>query len=705
MKNVWKDMTSRIAALAAALLTFITMLWGGNISAPVAFAEEAPGYDATNVLDDLESAEIDGKAFDLKDYPFDEKRDTAVLLFAEYCYSFYYDKQGNYGLYLYVYNPQGLVFDTKSGRNTVTLAVGDTSEYTEYPLEYLNRSERTDYEGLFYKFKVRLTNAERTEILDKLNSTERFYHVSGAELLEAGQINPKDITVNAEYRYSGYAAGYGSLNSSVNNNTLTYTKLEGEVFTVGEEGIRQTFYRPEGSNGTNSYTQDTLQSVYFAVPDRYFETYGILSELRAEWLKARTAWGLVTGTQKYYDAFLGAVGYSVDNSSPLYGTSLDGTQLPFLDYALYTTSNIDDRYVFNYGGRVDGATTIPYIAYVFPTEEWGTDAADDYVVPWTEMREWMEEYHDAYDHSRTYVQESPSDPPTGWVPMSWRFDPPYAGEYLEVDGVTYGYSKALFESWDSHKTVVDIPREQKFSLTNETISQSWWQKLFGGGTEISSDTFDDIEAIHIVEESDFKASEQLTCDGLYIDRSDYEDFRAFYEEAEKNGERVVLLRYDVGEYSALEAAEGIPYNGGQTTGIEDGDTNARIFQMDVYIGFDLISLTFDNGEQEFVIPVVSDPIDTGSDSTGAIHTTSDKTLLDRLKEWWERFQDSDGMNVIRIILAVVIVVLLILIVLLIVDKITAIVSRKKPKPKQTTRKTTKKKKTTSAKKKSTKAKK
>lgn len=690
MKSKWKKLTGRIAALAAALLTFITMLWGGNISAPVAFAEDTPGYDATNVLDDLEGAEIDGKAFDLKDYPFDEKRDTAVLLFAEYCYSFYYDKQGNYGLYLYVYNPQGLVFDTGSGRNTVTLAVGDTSEYAEYPLEYLNRSERTNYEGLFYKFKVRLTNAERTEILDKLNSSERFYHVSGAELLEAGQINPKDITVNAEYRYSGYAAGYGSLNSSVNNNTLTYTKLEGEVFTVGEEGIRQTFYRPEGSNGTNSYTQDTLQSVYFAVPDRYFESYGILSELRAEWLKARTAWGMVTGTQKYYDAFLGAVGYSVENSSPLYGTAIDGTQLPFLDYALYTTSNIDDRYVFNYGGRVDGAKTIPYLAYVFPTKEWGTDAADDYVVPWTEMREWMEGYHDAYDHSRTYVQESPSDPPTGWVPMSWRFDPPYAGEYLEVDGVTYGYSKALFESWDSHKTVVDIPREQKFSLTNETISQSWWQKLFGGGTEISSDTFDDIEAIHIVEESDFKASEQLTCDGLYIDRSDYEDFRAFYEEAEKNGERVVLLRYDVGEYSALEAAEGIPYNGEQTTGIEDGDTNARIFQMDVYIGFDLISLTFDNGEQEFVIPVVSDPIDTGSDSTGAIDTTSDKTLLDRLKEWWERFQDSDGMNVIRIILAVVIVVLVILIVVQIVDKITAIASRKKPKPK-TTKKTKKKK--------------
>ena len=42
MKSKWKKLTGRIAALAVMLLTFITMLWGGNISAPVAFAEETP---------------------------------------------------------------------------------------------------------------------------------------------------------------------------------------------------------------------------------------------------------------------------------------------------------------------------------------------------------------------------------------------------------------------------------------------------------------------------------------------------------------------------------------------------------------------------------------------------------------------------------------------------------------------------------------
>ena len=120
---------SVFAALFLMLFTVISTIWGGKDSALVAFADGAPEYDGTNVLEDLEGGKIDGKAFALNDYPFDEDRDTAVLLFAEYCYSFYFDKQGNYGLYLYVYNPKGLVFDTESGRNTVTLAVGDTSEY------------------------------------------------------------------------------------------------------------------------------------------------------------------------------------------------------------------------------------------------------------------------------------------------------------------------------------------------------------------------------------------------------------------------------------------------------------------------------------------------------------------------------------------------------------------------------------------------
>ena len=323
---------------------------------------------------------------------------------------------------------------------------------------------------------------------------------------------------------------------------------------------------------------------------------------------------------EYYKAFLECVGYSTKNTSPLWGTN----KLPFTDYGLYAPSTADkEGYAFNC--NVSGAQNIPYLAYVLPTDEWGKDKADGYVVSWQQINEWMKGYHDTYDKPKNYITPKPDGAPSGWVPSSWTFNPPYNGEYLEADGVTYAYSRALFESWDEKKTVVDIPRDKKLSLTSEKISQSWWQKMFGGSGVVSSTTFDDIEAIYCVAASDFKASKQLTCDGLYISLSDYDDFKKFYDTATKQDETVVLLRFDVGEYSALEASEGIPYDGnGVLQGIKTGDTNARLFQMNVYLGFDIISLPFDNGEETFVIPVVSDPIDAGGASTGALHTNSDK---------------------------------------------------------------------------------
>ena len=70
-----------------------------------------------------------------------------MLSLVEYCYSFYPEKQDNYGLYVYVYNPKGLKFDTGSSLNTIQLAYGESTStnYAKYPLKYLNCSTETNY--------------------------------------------------------------------------------------------------------------------------------------------------------------------------------------------------------------------------------------------------------------------------------------------------------------------------------------------------------------------------------------------------------------------------------------------------------------------------------------------------------------------------------------------------------------------------------
>ena len=160
-------------------------------------------------MDDLTNATVNGEPFDLEKYNFDTKKNTQVLSFIEYCYSFYKEKQGDFGLYVYVYNPKGLKFDTESVLNQVQFAITNETDstYTKYPLKFLNMSKKADYEGLFYKFKVFLSDEQKKDILGKVNSSNRVYKVSGIELLTKGDVNATEYAVNTTYSYSGYAKG------------------------------------------------------------------------------------------------------------------------------------------------------------------------------------------------------------------------------------------------------------------------------------------------------------------------------------------------------------------------------------------------------------------------------------------------------------------------------------------------------------------
>ncbi len=680
MQKILKQNIIRFTALFVLFVLCVAMVLGSQMTAPVAYADTITGnleFEKTNVMDDLENTTIDGVSFDVKDYSFDEKRDTDMLLFAEYCYSFYTNKQGNYSLYVYVYNPQGLVFDTHSNRNAIELSVGDTSDYVKYPLQYLNKSELTNYEGLFYKFKVYLTGEQKTAILEKLNSSERFYHISGIELLEEGETNPRDWNVNSEYRYSGYANGYGSV-SGGESDTLTYTKKQGETALITSDYIGQTYYRPDGNNGKNNYTYDTLQSVYFSVPNDLTEKYGTLSEVRAEWLKVVTSWGLVTGGDtKYYDFFKKLVGVDTTQFSAVVDAYI---------YALLST-NINDR-IFAYlprsgtHGSIPYDEEIPWLSYLFYAGS-GDNSASTYEVSSESLLQWMTDYHGDYDFDRTenFVVETGD----GVLDTVTNCNTPYDGEYLTVDGSTYAYSKALFSSWADEKTIADISNEVNpdLSLTENEIGQSWWESIWGDYHTVSSNTFDGIEGIKEVTADDFKADSYETCENLYISEIDYDDFKDFYDRSVAAERTVYLLRFDVGEYVTTQVGQGEWDNDGLVTGI-NGDTNAYIFKTTAYLGFDIIQLTYDNGTQKFVIPVVQSPIDVISGTTPPPYWQEDGA------EWWKIVLAVLALIVLLVILMPIlpyIIKAVVWIVMLPFKAIAAIVNgikkAAKKKPKQT----------------------
>ena len=79
-------------------------------------------YENSNVLDNLKGSTIGGKEFNIADYPHDDNGRPQIISFVEFCYSYYADKQDDYGLYVYVYNPQDIALKTD-----VVEVVADTS--------------------------------------------------------------------------------------------------------------------------------------------------------------------------------------------------------------------------------------------------------------------------------------------------------------------------------------------------------------------------------------------------------------------------------------------------------------------------------------------------------------------------------------------------------------------------------------------------
>ena len=75
-----------ILSILAAVMVLIMVI---PLFSTVTYADEIKtvGIDKSNVMDDLESCEINGKPFDVKDFPFDNTKDLQVLSFVEYCYT------------------------------------------------------------------------------------------------------------------------------------------------------------------------------------------------------------------------------------------------------------------------------------------------------------------------------------------------------------------------------------------------------------------------------------------------------------------------------------------------------------------------------------------------------------------------------------------------------------------------------------------
>ncbi len=547
--------------LSLVILSFIC----GNISTALASTENVLQFDSTDVLDDLNGMTVDGKAFNINDYPTNPVGNIQAITFVEYCYSQYANVLDNYALYIYLYNPSLKRLETKHILNKVQLAVefndkGMPSKYKKFSLMYCSGTS----DGLFYKYKI---IDRENELLNNIrdyaqnNSGKRCYYVSGVELVNRGSSNVEEYKVGKQYTYEGYADGYGDSNN-----------FPLKMYSLGMESIQTevhySFFRPNGESSAGNHTQHQLNSVYFSVPNRLIKKYGVLSAVHMEWYEYLTKEIFVIGNQEVYSKLMSYIGKDVVpyDRNVYYGLSVESS----------TYDGMKNYNCCGFGTPID-FDVISKIFYLFSTS--GKNASD-FSITSNDLLDYIKNYNGSGD----------------------KINGKYFADLFD-DKVTEGRKLGYND--------LTVKAEDKLSLTSYKLTQTWFQKLFGI-KDYDLTIYNDIDGIVSVSDSDISLSKTELCSKLYIDESNYDEFVNFYNDSKLSNEdcTVFLLRFAVTDYISIPTAV--------TYGKElDGEYYSRILDRNAYMArqtafldLDIIDVTFsDRDGVNTIIPVVANPID------------------------------------------------------------------------------------------------
>lgn len=624
-----------IIALATVVCTLLTM-----VHPIVAYAAESEtGFDSTNVLDDLQSSKVNGKPFDIADYPFNESKDIQVISFVEYCYSYKANLRDNYGLYVYIYNPKGLNLSTNEKQNKIQMAVaydaeGNPTDYAKFSLEFCSKVESGDYKNLFYKFKLIDRKVNGTTFSDRVNSNARRYDVSGVELTKYGSSTATEYGVCGTYIFTGFAEGYGP-----DANAKSTLSCDVEYLETIELSVKHTFYRSETS-ALGSGHQNQLDTVYFSVPKRYLDTYGTLQRIKAEWYEYKTKEILVTSNIDFYNAASPYIGVPLGNSPNEYGLY---EYVEDIGYSLgIGAGKAGDMYVAQWGWNLgDGYLHVPtnvlyYMFLVDDIEEYDPYAETKTVggIQSNDLYEYIKNYRKSYTSGRLPIKD-------GTISADlFESDIDDSRKMNNENGVIKkGYSYYDFDA------DVDLQTLQSWSSTSPSFWDNWLNfglgAAFTGGPNEQSKT---VAPIQILKASDITGTNAEIAERLLVNVNDVDAIKAEYNNAVNisgaNDEEkvVVLFRFATSDYYS-EAVDIIEPNAGFLWSDKHYEGEAYIAQESVFFDFDIIQLTFNKDGEYTVIPVVSSPIDIVNDITPPVNMPDEV-------DWW------------KIALALILVVLL-----------------------------------------------
>lgn len=539
-----------------------------------AVAEGSLLMDTSDILQDLEGSSWNGKTFDINNYPASSTKDAELIYLAEYCYSDI--NLENYALYVYVYNPKQLDFDTDNSGNKLQLATvfddsGNATDYGKFSLHFCTKTN----DKVFYKFRV----VEDMQIIrDMACSYGRKYCVSGIELVTEGESTATDYFAlsnskkGAVYTYSGFAPGYGSLDEP-----LFCSVDETDII---ELNVTSTYYRTGVSDLGVGY-QNQVNSVYFAVDNYYFNTYGYLEKIKAVWYEYKLKNMIVTSDRVVYDNLYANLGRIL--------SSYDSTV-----YSIY-----NNLYAYNASPQLSSGYDIDYLSNVFYSANLNDGVKSDVI------KNHVFSY-DKSNHSNFLVNVKNGK--------------------LTEDLFEYHADEGRFRGLNS-KT---ISLTDTFDLDSYASNHNWLDKFLNFGFDWSrlDEDHPGVTPIYELKQSDLLGSDVDVAYNLLVNVSDVSILKSAYASAFAQNKKIILFRFADTQY--FSSPVGVVKKKFFTS--NDVDYNSTYIASEtIFLDFDVLHLTFNNDGVQRVISAVSSPIDIISDITAPI--VSDSTsLLDWLKQ-------------------------------------------------------------------------
>lgn len=527
-------------------------------SCSVALAESATpsDFDETSVMADLHGATIDGKLFDIDDYPLGEDKVPQLLQFAEYGFTTIMDLQHNYGLYFYFYNPSGKEIDPNYSEVLFWLGSKGSDggfEYENCTLQLLSVSA----DNVFAKFKL-TEHVSDTYNRVAMTPASREYHIAGIQIRYKGELNAVDYSVGGTWIYSGY--GEGLAMESENGSTLVSTS---SPLTVVDLDVQFTYYR----SWQNLENADQLSAVYFSVDKSFDSQYDDLYSVQAEYYTYLTSPIFCVFDKGYFVESDLLVDYDKlwSDLQNQVGVTMDGTSGRSLYWAPSYTS------VYNKKGAYAALVEIDKMAWLTQVT-----SGQNFAMTTDALLTYMQQYSASRD--KTILNKYSPDL--------------FSSKYLVSGGsrFTSGYKQ------------IDLSNngEDNFTLVGSSVKFNIWKALFGD--KQWQQELEDIQPIVKVSYDDVKdMSDEEVTSNYFIAPEEVSRFRTYLQ---LNESKVTyLFRFSNDVYYTSQLGTNYGLTGGQTGAI------GFMVQQPVFLNFDVISLGYKKDGVVNVIPVVSNPKD------------------------------------------------------------------------------------------------